>query len=125
MPPLRHAPTHMQLVAPYSIQPVAPTSRPVQAVPISAIINDVGDKENQPPPAAQATPKAPTVGNNARKQSKNTEPAQVHLPISYLDIPLEEIKGEVPIYENVRCQRFSAPSPASNTLDGRRDPSQT
>lgn len=79
--------------------------QPAQAQSISSVLQDAGDKENQPRPTTQSAPKAPTV--RSKKPSTNTEPAQVDLPASYLDIPLEEIKGEVPIYENVSHYRFS------------------
>jgi hypothetical protein len=51
------------------------------------------DKENQSPPAKFQKPHA---------EEETKEPDRSHLPSSYLDIALEEIKDEVPCYENVR-----------------------
>lgn len=101
MPPLRHAPTHAQLIAPYPDQPIIPTARPVQAHFNLPPIQYASDQENQPSPAIRPASKAPSAKPNAQKRSTAAEPAQNDLPANYLDIALEEISGEVPIYENV------------------------
>jgi hypothetical protein len=106
MPPLRHAPTHTQLVAPYPNHAIVPTVQLVQAQPILSVVPSAGE-ENQAPPTNQPAPKATAVRNQSKKQTTNTELAPANLPANYLDIPLEEIKGEVPIYENVSNFSFS------------------
>jgi hypothetical protein len=53
------------------------------------------DKENQSPPTNSKRP----VQN---KTLSSKEPDRSNLPSSYLDITLEEIGGEVPVYEDVR-----------------------
>ena len=46
-------------------------------------------------------------GSRAKKRpaqkSSEKEPDRSNLPSSYRDIPLAEIEGEVPVYENVSC----------------------
>lgn len=58
--------------------------------------NQEQHSKQQPPPAKSKSPSA-----HARKDSKN-DSDRSDLPASYLDIPLEEIKDEVPCYENVK-----------------------
>ena len=60
------------------------------------------DKENAISNPSNASKESPAKARRAQKSSEK-EPDRSHLPSSYRDIPLAEIRGEVPVYENVSC----------------------
>jgi hypothetical protein len=123
MPPIRHAPNHTQLIAPYPDQGIGSTNQQAKVADISYVLNAEGDKENQAPNSKQKPPKAKTTTKSATKESTKDDQERSDLPASYLDIPLEEIKGEVPIYENVSWHPFLSRS--ITDLIGRCHPPQT
>lgn len=53
------------------------------------------DKENQQPPCRRSS-------NKGKKTTRDRQSRETPLPDNYLDITLHEVKGEVPIYEDVR-----------------------
>lgn len=56
------------------------------------------DKENASPKSNNNDDNNSPVNSSPDKESDRS-----NLPNSYRDIPLAEIKGEVPVYENVGC----------------------
>jgi hypothetical protein len=46
MPPIRHAPNHTQLIAPYPDQGIGSTNQQAKVADISYVLNAEGDKEN-------------------------------------------------------------------------------
>ncbi|KAF2181359.1 hypothetical protein K469DRAFT_589541 [Zopfia rhizophila CBS 207.26] len=91
MPPTRHTNNGPQAAtsarkAPYpQIAPKQPQTA-----------NNDEDKENHPPQR---------VSPNQSQKRSSKEPDRSNLPNNYLDIQLEEKKGEVPVYENATAVR--------------------
>lgn len=87
---------------------IAPYPSPTSNVPIcpkhgkpGIPILDEADKENHAPPRDKSA---------KTKKAPSKEPDRSQLPSNYLDIPLEDIKGEVPVYDNViarYCHRIN------------------
>jgi hypothetical protein len=88
----------------------APYAKPSSNIPISPKHGELGlpvdgvheDKENAIPKPNNVSQESP-ANETPANESPEKEPDHPNLPSSYRDIPLDEIAGEVPVYENVSC----------------------
>ena len=88
----------------------APYTKPSSDIPICPKHGELGlpiagvneDKENAIPIPNSVSQESPANETPANESSEKG-PDRSSLPSSYRDIPLPEIAGEVPVYENVSC----------------------